>query len=164
MSGVAERSSCARVMRSRRSAERCAPVRTAGLAVLGALVRQLRTERQLSRRALAKRSMVARSTIQRLERGLLRPRPSLLTWVANGLDPDRQRELREAMISAAGGADALAEDGKWAHRRSQQAPKGGLAGEVPLPSDLARRIALHNKATALRQQADTILDRPGRAG
>jgi transcriptional regulator with XRE-family HTH domain len=61
---------------------------------------------------LARRALVARSTIQRLEKGQLRPRPSLLAWVAYALDPDHAKVIRPALVEAAGGADALAEDGR----------------------------------------------------
>lgn len=82
---------------------RCSPATTghtavsdpAALARLGALVRLLRAERDMGVSELARRSMCARSTVQRLEAGKLRPRPSLLGYVAWGLDPDHSKLIRE---------------------------------------------------------------------
>jgi hypothetical protein len=40
-----------------------------------------------------------------------------VTWLANGLDPDHAKLIREALIASAGGEDALARDGGWQHYR-----------------------------------------------
>ncbi|MDQ2877255.1 MAG: hypothetical protein M3Y33_21565, partial [Actinomycetota bacterium] len=44
-----------------------------------------------------------------------------------------------------------------ARRAGQAMP----AGTFPLPDGMQRRIGLHQKATAYRQQADAVLARPG---
>lgn len=80
---------------------------TADLARLGALVRLLRSERDMPQAELARRALVARSTIQRLEKGQLRPRPSLLAWVAQAIDPDHAKVIRPALVEAAGGRTHL---------------------------------------------------------
>jgi transcriptional regulator with XRE-family HTH domain len=150
---------------------RCAPaggnVRTLqtvdpeALVRLGALVRLLRLERSMTVTELARRSLCARSTVQRLERGQLRPRRSLLAYVAYGLDSDNDKLIREALITMAGGVDALAEDGRWGRVRARRANKALIAGKMPLPSDLLRRISLHRQASACWRQATAILARPG---
>lgn len=151
-----------RVMRSTpANTGRTAVSGPADLARLGALVSLLRMERGMGVSALARRSMCARSTVQRLEAGRLRPRPSLLGWVAYGLDPDNAKLIREALTAAAGGTEALADDGEWGRHRARQGNKAMYAGKVPLPSDLQRPIALHRKASACWAQAQRILDHPG---
>nr|MDQ2876128.1 helix-turn-helix domain-containing protein [Actinomycetota bacterium] len=107
----------AHVMRSQQAAGGPTP----DLALLGAFVRLLRTERKMSTRVMAQRALCARWTIQRLERGELRPRRSLLVYVATALDPDRHKEIRAVLIQAAGGPDALAADGRWSRRRARRA-------------------------------------------
>ena len=133
---------------------------TDDLGRLGALVRSIRIGKGLSTRSLARRSTVARSTIQRLERGLLRPRRSLLLAVANGLDPDRCKELIGKLIEAAG--DGMAPDTpRWLRRRRRQMERGWLTGDVPLPSPIARCIELHKRADELWLASQAIVDRPG---
>lgn len=71
--GAAPEWPCARVMRSTPAATVSTVVADpADLARLGALVRLLRVERDMSVSELARRSMCARSTVQRLEAGKLR--------------------------------------------------------------------------------------------
>ena len=126
---------------------------------LGALVRELRTERRLSERALARRSATARSTITRLEHGQLRPRYSLLTAVALGLDVDRQKEVLEQLLAAVGEAMAPDTDGtqRWRRKRLE---RGILRGDVPLPSRVQRAIDLHRAADALWMREEPSLDDP----
>jgi hypothetical protein len=152
----------ARVMRSTSSATAVstAVADPADLARLGVLVRLLRMERSAVSE-LARRAMCARSTVQRLEAGRLHPRPSLLGWVAYGLDPDNAKLIREALIIMAGGREALADDGGWGRHRARQGNNAMFAGKVPLPSDLRQRIGLHQQASACWWKAQRILDRPG---
>jgi len=153
----------ARVMRSTSSATAVstAVADPADLARLGVLVRLLRMERSMAVSELARRAMCARSTIQRLEAGRLRPRPSLLGWVAYGLDPDNAKLIREALITMAGGREALADDGGWGRHRAREGNKAMFTGQVVLPSDVRRRIGLHQQASACWARATRILDRPG---
>lgn len=154
--------SASRVMRSSSATTgRTVVADPEALARLGALVRLLRTERDMGISELARRSLCARSTVQRLEAGKLRPRPSLIGWVAYGLDPDHAKLIREALTAMAGGKEALADDGKWGRHRARQGNKAMYAGKVPLPSDLQKRIALHQQASACWAQAQRILARPG---
>jgi transcriptional regulator with XRE-family HTH domain len=118
-------------------------------------------ERSMTAAELARRAMCARSTVVRLERGQLHPRPSLLGFIAYGLDPDNRTLIREALIVAAGGRDALADDGRWGRVRARRANKAMLTGSVPLPSDMQRRINLHRQASACWRRAESILNHPG---
>ena len=129
------------------------------LQYLGALVRDLRTERELSERALARRSATARSTITRLEHGQLRPRYSLLTAVALGLDVDRQKEVLGQLLAAVGDAMAPETDGtqRWRRKRLE---RGILRGDVPLPTRVQRALDLHRAADALWIRENAILDDP----
>ena len=77
-------------------------------------------DRGLSTRGLARRSAVARSTVQRIERGVMHPRRSLLSALALGLDVDRQQELLEELTAAAGAEVAPESDG-WRHYRRRAA-------------------------------------------
>jgi transcriptional regulator with XRE-family HTH domain len=154
-----ERASRARVMRSHLTAKPVTPVQP-GLPRLAALVRAGRIERGISTRGLASRAAVARSTIQRLERGQLRPRRSLLSAVALGLDVDRQRELLAELVAAAGDAVTPESDG-WRHYRRRRLERGILAGEVPLPTKVQQALDLHRAADALWVRQSEILDAPG---
>ncbi len=68
---------------------------------VGALLRTARVEAGLSVRGLAAASACASSSVSRLERGLRRPRPSMLAALAGVLDPGGT-QLRERLVSAAG--------------------------------------------------------------
>lgn len=126
---------------------------------LGALVRELRTERGLSERALARRSATARSTVTRLEHGQLRPRYSLLTALALGLDVDRQKEVLGQLVAAAGDAIVPDTDGtqRWRRKRLERAI---LRGDAPLPTRVQRALDLHRAADALWIREAAILDDP----
>lgn len=153
-----------RVMRSASAVAGEGDVRLADpadLVRLGALVKLLRQERSMTAAELARRSVCARSTVTRLEGGRLRPRLSLLGYVAYGLDPDNSALIREALIAAAGGAGALAADGQWGRVRARRANRALTAGKMPLPSDLQRRIGLHRQAAACWRRAEAVLARPG---
>lgn len=127
----------------------------------GELARELRTAAGLSTCKLARRSTIPCATISRFETGQIRPRRSLLSAIALGIDPDRQKEMIGQLVDAAGGEDALAPDGRWAHYRRVRIERGILAGEVPLPSGLARSLELHRQADALWLRSVTITDAPG---
>ena len=126
------------------------------LARLGGVVRGLRLEHGFGTRTLAVRSAAARSTIQRLERGDLRPRPSLLHAVAWALDPDRSGELAGVLFVAAGGC--VAAEGRWWRYRARRLDLGMSSGAVPLPRELGRRVAAHQQAAAARAAAYGLLD------
>src|SRR5208282_3639525 len=98
---------------------------TTGRAATGQLLRELRLAAGLSERALARRSAVARSTVTRLEHGQIRPRRSLLSALAVGIDPDRTRELREQMVATAGDDIAPESDG-WRRYRKHRLDRGIL--------------------------------------
>ncbi len=146
-------SSRARTVRSRDSFDRSQD----DLARLGALVRALRLEHGLGTRALARRATACRSTIQRLERGQLRPRPSLLQAIAWGLDPDRAPKLRRQLLDAAG--ENLAPDTQgWRRYRWRRQELGMATGAVPLPREIARRVEAHRREAEARREADALLD------
>jgi transcriptional regulator with XRE-family HTH domain len=130
---------------------------------LGALVESLRLAAGLSGRALARRAAVAPSTVCRLERGLLRPRPSLLMAIGNALDPDRQREIRAELTAAAG--PSMAEDTRgWVRRRRRAIERGWLTGDVPLPSRIDRAIRLHNASAQAWRAGMAALDKADAMG
>ena len=146
----------ARMMRGQDQGNGAATGRTA----VGQLVRELRTAAGLSERALARRSAVARSTVTRLEHGQIRPRQSLLSALAVGIDPDRTRELREQMVAAAGDDIAPESDG-WRRYRKHRLDRAILAGRVPLPSKVADGLRYHRQADAAWDAGMAILRRPG---
>jgi transcriptional regulator with XRE-family HTH domain len=125
---------------------------------LGALLRQLRTERGMGTPRLAERAGVARSTIQRLERGQIRPRPSTLAWIAGALDPDRREEIRGRLVAAAGDGIAADADG-WIRYRAGRMNKRYRAGLVPLPAGWERRIRLFAASEAMRQASMALAGR-----
>ena len=65
-----------------------------------------------------------------------------------GIDPDRQKENLARLVDAA--------DGKWARYRWRRIERGILAGEVPLPSKLARSLELHCQADEMWLQSMAI--------
>jgi transcriptional regulator with XRE-family HTH domain len=67
---------------------------------------------------LAKRAVVAHTTVLRLESGERRPRPVIITALANALDPAAPESVCEALTAAAG--ESLRPDtvkGSRAHHR-----------------------------------------------
>ncbi|HEY2238868.1 MAG TPA: helix-turn-helix transcriptional regulator [Streptosporangiaceae bacterium] len=126
---------------------------------VGALVRRLRLAAGLSMTDLGRRSTIPVATISRLEVGQLRPRRSLLSAIALGIDPDTQSEHVAELVAAAGGDAALAADGRWPDYRRRRITEGILRGDVPLPSKLARRIQLHQAADAAQRAADSLMPR-----
>lgn len=157
--------------RPSRARVRCAPgsaaPRRSDGQTLGELLRQLRTEHGLSTRRLAERAGVARSTIQRLERGEIRPRPSTLGWVAGAIDPDRRKEIRDQLVAAAG--DELAAHSEaWSRRQVHRVNQRLQQGLVPRPVAWDRQMrltaasdAMLNVAMVLTDKAAAMLDRPG---
>jgi len=133
---------------------------SAGRTAVGHLARELRLAAGLSERALARRAAVARSTVTRLEHGQIRPRQSLLSAIAVGIDPDRPRELIAQLVAAAGDDIAADSDG-WLHYRRRRMERGILRGDVPLPTKVAAGIRLHRAADAAWQAGTAILHRPG---
>ena len=82
---------------------------------IGARLRELRLDYGLSVRDLERRSGVNRSTISRLERGLRRPRMSVLGWLAWGLTaPDNAEPVKQDLISVAG--DLVIAESRWSER------------------------------------------------
>jgi transcriptional regulator with XRE-family HTH domain len=131
----------------------------ADLAAVAALVRELRRDAGLPALALARRSAVAPSTVYRLEAAKLRPRMSLLSAIALGIDPDRQAELLAKLAAAAG--DALKAEGRgWWRYRRRRLERGILAGTTPLPSRLETALRLHREADAAWASGMALLRQP----
>jgi transcriptional regulator with XRE-family HTH domain len=134
---------------------------------LAVLLRQLRTERGLSTRRLAERAGMARSTVQRLERGQLRPRLSTLGWIAGALDPDRRADIYAHLVAAAG--DGIAPHNEaWARYQQHRMDERLQSGRAPLPVAWERQIrltaasdAMQSMAMALTDRAVATLGRPG---
>ncbi len=100
---------------------------------VGALLRALRREHGLSLRDLERRSGVNRSTITRLERGLRRPRASVLGWLAWGLaGPDNAERIKNGLCTAAG--DSLVTESRWSERsHARRAWRRLQAGGMEVP-------------------------------
>ena len=138
-----------------------------GVAALAALLRQLRTDHGLSTRRLATRAAVARSTIQRLENGRLRPRPSTLSIIAAAIDPDRRKEIRDQLVAAAGD-DLAAHNERWSWYQARRLQVALEAGLVPLPVASERLLRLFTAGDAmwrtsmrLHDLAAAVIDEPG---
>jgi hypothetical protein len=90
-----------------------------------------------------------------------------VTWLANGLDPDHAKLIREALIASAGGEDALARDGGWQHYRwtPTAAPLAGRVSVLPASDRVLDDLALGDIVAALGSPlADHLaadLDRAG---
>jgi len=102
-------------------------------ATVGAALRAVRRERGLSLRDLERRSGVNRSTITRLERGLRRPRASVLGWLAWGLvGPDNAEQVKNGLCSAAG--ESLVAESRWSERsHARRAWRRVQAGGMEVP-------------------------------
>lgn len=126
-------------------------------ATIGATLRSHRTARGLSYRATATRAGCSPPTVVRVERGTIRPRPSLLGALAYALDPDNPAPIAESLRSAAG--DLLAPDTPASARRRARRVLAGLdAGTVPLPPSIVQRLTLHQRADAMRHRAHRLLN------
>ena len=135
-----------------RARPRYAPVSArdvaAGSKALAALLRQLRTERGLGTQRLAEGACVARSTVQRLERGQLRPRPSTLARIAGALDPDRRAEIRDQLVAAAGESIAVDSPG-WSRYAAARVGEALGEGRIPFPAAQARAVRLSVASEAM---------------
>jgi transcriptional regulator with XRE-family HTH domain len=99
---------------------------------VGALLEQLRGERRMSLRDLEARSGVAQSTISSVERGLRRPRRSMLGWLAWDLDAENVVPLTQQLAAAAG--DSLIADSRWSARaHARHAADALMRGTLPVP-------------------------------
>jgi transcriptional regulator with XRE-family HTH domain len=130
---------------------------TPGLALLAATLRELRAEHGLTISALARRAAVDRRTVQRAERGELRPRPSLLAAFGYGLDPDAAAELHGRLATAAGPA-IVTEAEAWRCYRGRRMAAGVQQGTVPLPVGWDRRMRLYMASCAMEGAARTLMD------
>jgi transcriptional regulator with XRE-family HTH domain len=115
---------------------------------LAALLRQFRGDSGLSTRRLAEGARVARSTIQRLERGQLRPRWSTLARIADALDPGRREEILRQLAGAAGERIAADVEG-WSRYQGRRAGQALRAGRLPLPAAWEREIRLSAASEAM---------------
>ena len=107
-------------------------------ATVGARLRELRAQFSLSLRDVERRSGVNRSTISRVERGLRRPRASMLGWLAWGIaGPDGAGPVKAELCEAAG--ISLICESRWSERsHDRHAWRALLAGGLPLAPWLAQ--------------------------
>jgi hypothetical protein len=84
-----------------------------------------------------------------------------LSAIALGIDPDHQKQILAELVAAAGGDEALAADGGWHRYRRRRLERGMLAGDVPLPTAIARALELHRQADELWLASVAIVDEPG---
>ncbi|MCM3886652.1 helix-turn-helix domain-containing protein [Frankia sp. R82] len=125
----------------------------------GAVLREARRERRLSAAALARRCGCSTSLVEQLERGTCRLRVRTVTVLAYALDPDAPDPLAERLRAAAG--QSLRPDTARSERAWSRRTVGAfVAGARPLPSEIARSIALHTEAAACRRTALALLDQP----
>jgi len=134
-----------------------APGTTGTVPALGDLIRRFRAEYGLSTRRLAERAAVARSTVQRLERGRLRPRPSTLGHLAGAIDPDRRAEISGLFLAAAGD-DVAKDNDAWSSYQLRRLNAGLRAGEVPLPAAWDRQLRLGIAGNSMWDVSSALLD------
>jgi len=146
-------------MRGQIPAQAVTPV-AQGREAAGRLVHAWRTAAGLSERSLARRSAVARSTVTRLEHGQIKPRWSLLSALAVGIDPDRPKELLAQLVAAAGDDIAPESDG-WRRYRRRRMERGILRGDVPLLITIAEGMRLHRAADEAWRAGTAVLNGPG---
>ncbi|MGH3276710.1 MAG: hypothetical protein ACRDNZ_20580 [Streptosporangiaceae bacterium] len=114
-------------------------------------------EHDLSVRSLARRGALDVRTVERIEEGGLRPRPSLLWSIAWGLDPDEVDALYGHLVAAAVPEvppDTLAS--LRARRRHMDA--GWRAGDVPVPTALERAARLAAASWAMMSARHALAD------
>jgi len=122
---------------------------------VGALLQQLRGERSMSVRDLEGRSGVARSTISRVERGLRRPRRSMLGWLAWGLDAENVVPLTTQLAAAAG--DSMIAESRWSERmHARRAVDALYKGTLPVPFILLAPRAVDALGGVLPDQVDQL--------
>lgn len=109
---------------------------------LGSRLRALRRELGLSVRDVERQSGVSRATISFLERGLRRPRPSTLGWLAWALaGPGNAEAVKRALCDLAG--DSLVAESRWSERaHARQAWKRLQIGGMELPGWLVAPYAV----------------------
>jgi transcriptional regulator with XRE-family HTH domain len=109
---------------------------------VGARLRELRREYKLSIRDLERRSGVSRSSISLLERGLRRPRESMLGWLAAGLvGLDGAEAVKQDLVIVAG--DLTVAESRWSERsHARRAWRQVQVGGILLPTWLAAPYAV----------------------
>jgi AcrR family transcriptional regulator len=129
---------------------------------VGALLQQFRGERRMSLRDLEARSGVARSTVSRVERGLRRPRRSMLGWLAWGLDAENVVPLTQQLVDAAG--DSMIAESRWSDRmHARQAVDALYRGMLPVPFILLAPRAVNALGGVLPAQLDQLRQVQARA-
>jgi transcriptional regulator with XRE-family HTH domain len=127
-------------------------------ATVGAVLRAARLDRGWGTRRLATAIGCARSTVQRLEAGQLRPRECTLRYLASVLHVEDPRPLADRLVAAAGPLLRPDTDGAI-RQRQRRANAALLAGRMPLPAELDRRIRAHRAASAAWHRAQMLVDR-----
>jgi transcriptional regulator with XRE-family HTH domain len=126
----------------------------------GGVLRAARRERGLSVPALARRCGCSVSLVEQLEAGRCRPRVGTCEVLAYALDPDAPGPLAEQLRQAAG--DALRPDTARSERAwTRRTIRAFVTGARPLPSEIARSIALHTEAAVCFRTAMVMLNTPG---
>lgn len=133
--------------------------RNALVSGLGVLLRTERVVTGWSFRRLARAVGCAPSTLWRIETGRRRPSEGMLRCIASVVAVDDPRPLADRLVAAAG-ASLVADTPGSLRRRRRLANAALLAGHKPLPTDLARRMALHRRADALYRQAFALIETP----
>jgi len=123
---------------------------------VGARLRELRAEYKLSIRDLERRSGVSRSSISLLERGLRRPRESMLGWLAWGLaGPDNAEPVKQDLVRAAG--DLAVAESRWSERsHARRAWRRLQLGGMELPGWLVAPYAVAILGAVLPERMDEL--------
>jgi transcriptional regulator with XRE-family HTH domain len=124
---------------------------------LGALLTRLRAESGLSVSRLAGRAVTDRRTVQRLERGQLRPRRSTLTRIAWALDPERRPEVLGQILAAAGDDIAPEHEG-WSRYKTSRVNAAMRAGQLAMPTAWERAARLSAASESMFAASMTLLD------
>lgn len=120
---------------------------------VGELLRRARRARGRSRRWLALATGASLRHVQRLEAGHRRPSEVLLRSIAGALEPDDPGPLGDALVAAAG--ESLT-PGCWRYWWRRQV-RAILAGHRPLPSEIAKPMALHRAASSAMAEALSLM-------
>jgi transcriptional regulator with XRE-family HTH domain len=122
---------------------------------LGALLIELRAERQMSAAELARRSGVSASHISGLQRGIYRPRPAVLASLARGLTPEDPAQLVERLHDAAGASLRPDTEPGLRRRRRREERAASTMRRAAQRAELAAKMdALGQKVAAARKRLE----------
>jgi transcriptional regulator with XRE-family HTH domain len=130
---------------------------------VGARIRELRGFYGLSLRDLERRSGLSRGMLSQVERGLRRPRPSALGWIAWGLvGAEAAPPVKDDLCEAAGAW--LVADSRWSERaHARRAWAQIQRGGMELPSWLAAPYCVAILGQVMPEKIDQLREAQKRA-